>query len=74
MSVIYGTRTLDGVEYDYVYSDEGRYLVSGEQQWEEVYAPLNSGRTYTEGEFIPDPDTTPDELLGILLGGPDDNG
>ena len=72
MSVIYETRTVRGTEYDYAYSDEGRYLVSGSEQWEEVYAPLNSGRTFTEGELIPEAEATAEEIVGILLGGADD--
>lgn len=74
MTVIYTTATVRGIECDYAYSDEGRYLVSGGRRWEEVYAPLGSGRTFEEGELIPDPESTPEELLGILLGGEDDNG
>ena len=71
MSVIYETRTVRGTEYDYAYSDEGRYLVSGSEQWEEVYAPLNSGRTFTEGDLIPQEEDT-QAVLDILLGGADD--
>ena len=70
--VIYTTRTINGNEYDYAYSDEGRYLVSGSERWEEVYAPLGSGRTFTEGELIPETEATADEIVGILLGGADD--
>ena len=72
MTVIYTTKELDGTEYDYIYSDENRYLVLGDQQWEEVYEPLGPGHTYTEGDPIPEPESNPDELLSILLGGTDD--
>ena len=70
--VIYETRTIDGVEYDYAYSDSGRYLVRGDQKWEEAYNPLNSGRTYTEGDPIPESEGEAEEILDILLGGQDD--
>lgn len=70
--VVYTTRTLNGNEYDYAYSDEGRYLVSGSERWEEVYAPLGSGRTFTEGDPIPEAEATAEEALAILLGGADD--
>ena len=70
--VVYTTRTFNGNKYDYAYSDEGRYLVSGSEQWEEVYAPLNSGRTFTEGELIPETEATAEEVLDVLLGGIDD--
>lgn len=70
--VVYTTKMFNGNEYDYAYSDEGRYLVSGNEQWEEVYAPLGSGRTFTEGKLIPEAEATAEEILGILLGGADD--
>lgn len=70
--VVYTTKTFNGIEYDYAYSDEGRYLVSGSEQWEEVYSPLGSGRTFTEGELIPETEATAEEVLEILLGGADD--
>lgn len=74
MSVIYGTETIDGVEYDHAYSDAGRYLVRDGQQFEEAYDPKGSGRTYEEGDPIPQEDTeaSASEILGILLGGSDD--
>ena len=71
--VIYETRTLNGVEYDYAYSDEGRYLIRDGRQYETVYNPLGSGRTYEEGDPIPPEEGDAQAVLNILLGGPDDN-
>ncbi len=68
--VIYETRTLNGVQYDYAHSDAGRYLVRDGQMWEEAYDPLGSGKTYAEGDAIATDEA--EEILGILLGGADD--
>ena len=71
--VIQTTRTLNGFEYDYTYSDAGRYVVRDGVSYDEAYDPLNSGRVYTEGDIIAD-DTEgeAEEILEILLGGTDD--
>ena len=71
--VIYETRTLNGVEYDYAYSDARRYLIRDGRQYETVYNPLGSGRTYTEGDLIPSEEGEAQAILDILLGGADDN-
>ena len=70
--VIYEIATINDHEFEHVYSDAGKYLVRDGQQWEEVYNPLDTGRTYTEGEPIPETEATAEEVLGILLGGADD--
>lgn len=70
--VVYETVTINGQQYEHVYSDENRQVCRGEQCWDEVYNPLNTGRTYTEGEPIVETEATADEILGILLGGGDD--
>lgn len=72
MSIVSTTATIDGVAYDYTYSDAGRFIVRDGLMYEEAYDPLGSGRTYTEGDIIPDDGSTPEEILSILLGGTDD--
>ena len=70
MTVIHTTTVIDGVEYDYAYSDAGQYVCRDGQQWTEAVDPLNSGRRYTEGDPIPSEERTEDsEILDILLGG-----
>ena len=64
--------TINGQQFEHVYSDANKMLCRGEQQWTEVYNPLNTGRVYTEGEEIPEEESTPEEVLSILLGGGDD--
>lgn len=70
--IIYETVTINGQQFEHVYSDAGKYLVRNGQQWEEVYNPLDTGRTYTEGDLIPETEATAEEVLEILLGGADD--
>lgn len=70
--IITETVTINGQEFEHVYSDAGKYLVRDGKQWEEVYNPLDTGRTYTEGELIAEEEATAEEIVGILLGGADD--
>ena len=65
------TVTINGVQYEHVWSDENRQLCRDGQCWDEVYNPLGTGRVYTEGDPIQD-EGEPSEILGILLGGDDD--
>lgn len=66
------TVTINGVQYEHVWSDENRLVCRGGQSWTEVYNPLNTGREYTEGDVIEEDDATAEEVLDILLGGPHD--
>ena len=70
--VIYETVTIDGNQYEHVWSDESRQVCRDGRAWDEVYNPPNTGRTYTEGEPIAESEGDPLEVLGILLGGGDD--
>ena len=66
------TVTINGVQYEHVWSDANRLICRGGQSWTEVYNPLNTGRTYTEGDEIPEEEAAAEEVLSILLGGTDD--
>ena len=70
--IVTETTTINGQQFEHVYSDAGKYLVRDGQQWEEVYNPLDTGRVYTEGELIPETEATAEEVLDVLLGGIDD--
>lgn len=70
--IVRTTKTIDDIEYDYTYSDAGRYVVRDGAAYEEAVDPLGSNREYVEGELIEDDGSTPEEILGILLGGTDD--
>lgn len=51
------------------YSDAGRYVVRDGISYEEACDPAEFGRTYTEGDVIPETDTDAEEILDIILGG-----
>lgn len=70
--IVTETITIDGVQYEHVYSDANRQVCRYGQAWDDVINPLNSGRTYTEGEPIQESEGEASEILGILLGGADD--
>lgn len=73
MAIVKTTVELNGFEYDYTYSDAGRYVVRDGVSYDEAYDPVGSGRVYTEGDIITDGEPSEaDEVLDILLGGSDD--
>lgn len=59
--------SLGGLSITRTWSDEGRYVVREGVSYDVAEDPTELGRTYTEGDFKPDPD--PEEALSILLGG-----
>lgn len=64
--------TINGQQFEHVYSDENRQVYRDGQAWDEVFNPINTGRVYTEGEMIPETEATAEEVLDILLGGGND--
>ena len=70
--VRYETVFIDEQEYEHVWSDANLQLCRGDQRWDEVYNPPNTGRTYTEGDPIEEEPATLEEVVAILLGGTDD--
>ena len=46
--VIKTTKTINGVTYDYTYSDVGMMIERDGVRYSEAVDPLNSGRVYTE--------------------------
>lgn len=59
---------VNGRDFVRTYSNEGRYVVRDGIEYSEAEDPAEYGRTYTEGEYMPD-DSNSDEILDILLGG-----
>ena len=60
----------NGRQWNRIYSDDNRYVVSNDGFiYGHICEPAESTRTFTEGDIIPEPDPTPNELLDILLGG-----
>lgn len=76
--IISEVKTLNGVQYNYYYSDAGRYLVSENGGlYEEVYDPIFIIRTYTEGPLIePEEEPTEEDFaqVGRIMIGYEDNG
>ena len=59
----------DGRELVRTYSDAGRYIVRNDGKvYEETVDPPNTGRTYTEGDLIPQSDISAEEALDIITG------
>ena len=51
--IIQTTKEIDGVMYDYAYSDSGYMIERDGVRYSEAVDPLDSGRVYTESnEFI----------------------
>ena len=60
---------INGRSFTRTWSDAGRYVVREGIEYAEANDPTEFGRTYTEGDYLPDeelPDM--DEILEILLG------
>ena len=70
--IITETVTINGKQFEHVYSDANRQVCRDGQAWDEVFNPLNTGRVYTEGDPIPEEEATAEEIVGILLGDADD--
>ena len=63
------TFTINEKQFIRTYSDSGRYVVRDGASYEEACDPAELGRTYTEGDVIPETDTDAAEILDIILGG-----
>ena len=61
---------VNGHDFVRTYSDAGRYVVGGEPygEYSEACDPAEFGRTYTEGELMPQDETDAEEILNILMG------
>lgn len=46
--IVKTTKKIDGVEYDYTYSDAGMMIERNGARYSEAIDPLGSGREYTE--------------------------
>ena len=62
---------IKGVDFVRTYSDAGRYVVRDGISYDEACDPAEFGRTYTEGDLIPETEASAQEVLDILMG--DDN-
>lgn len=65
------TITINNRQYVKTYSDSGFYIHGGmpESDYDEVYDPIDSGRTYTETNIPIDTDESEaEEIVNILTG------
>lgn len=46
--IVKTTKEINGIEYDYTYSDAGMMIERNGARYSEAIDPLNSGREYTE--------------------------
>jgi hypothetical protein len=46
--IVKTTKEINGIEYDYTYSDAGMMIERNGARYSEAVDPLNSGREYTE--------------------------
>ena len=63
--IIKTTRIINGVEYDYAYSDSGMMIERNGAKYSEAIDPLNSGREYTETTEPIESKTETEELTEI---------
>ena len=59
---------IGGQEYTRTYSDDNRFVVRDGVSYSEAVDPAYLGRTYTEGEEMPDEEISEEEAGRILMG------
>ena len=69
MAIVTELFEINGRSFTRTYSDAGRYVVRDGIEYDEANDPTEFGRTYTEGDLIPDVEIDAEELVNILLGG-----
>lgn len=60
---------VNGRDFVRTYSDENRYVVREGIEYSEACDPAEFGRTYTEGDVMPEDEAEAEEILNILTGG-----
>ena len=50
--IVKTTKEINGVEYDYTYSDAGMMIARNGARYSEAVDPLGSGREYTETDEV----------------------
>ncbi len=60
---------VNGRDFIRTYSDANRYVVREGIEYSEACDPAEFGRTYTEGDVMPEDETEAEEILNILTGG-----
>jgi hypothetical protein len=60
--IIKTTKEINGVEYDYTYSDAGMMIKRDGAMYSEAVDPINSGREYTETDIPIETEEEPVEV------------
>lgn len=69
MAIITEHFDVNGRDFIRTYSDAGRYVVRDGEEYSEACDPAEFGRTYTEGDLMPDDEeVTAEEIVDILTG------
>lgn len=61
--------TINDKQFIRTYSDDNRYVVREGIEYSEACDPAEFGRTYIEGDVMPEDETEAEEILSILTGG-----
>lgn len=69
MAIVYERRKISNGDYIHAYSDENRYLIENGVTYGHYWYRDTETHSFTEGEVIPEPEPTPDEILDFLFGG-----
>ena len=56
---------INGQEFIRTYSDDNRYVVRDGVSYSEAVDPAEFGRVYTEGDVMPDEETTDEDYVEI---------
>ena len=71
MAIVQEHFDVNGHDFVRTYSDAGRYVVGGvpEGEYSEACDPAEFGRTYVEGDLMPQDESSAEEIINILMGG-----
>lgn len=73
MAVIYTKKIIDGITYDYAYSDSDRMIERDGAYYSEAVDPLNSNRVYTETDMPIEAEETDDSEQSSFSGPPEND-
>ena len=59
---------INGHDFIRTYSDAGRYVVREEIAYFDACDPAEYGRTYTEGDLMPQDEESAVDILNIIMG------
>lgn len=68
MAIVQEHFDVNGRDFIRTYSDAGRAVVRDGEEYSEACDPAEFGRTYTEGELMPEDESEAEEILNILMG------